>query len=65
MSFEAFKARVKRILSKVNMSAIFTQDEYNGKYIAICNDGTQIIGNSVSMKVTVKFGSGHQAMAAI
>lgn len=65
MSYEVFQTRVKCLLSRVNMTALFTQDEYNGKYIAICDDGTQIIGNSVSMKVTVKFGSGHQAMAAI
>ena len=65
--YELFQHRVSRLLKKAGggISAEFSADEEKGKYFARCSDGTTIIGRPSSLKVTVLFGSGHQAMAVI
>lgn len=47
-----------------SMKPRFYHDTDKGKYYAHC-DGVKIIGTPTSKKVTVKWGSGHTAMAAI
>lgn len=67
MSYESFKAKVQILLSRIGQSSSvqFSNDEEKGKYSAKCSDNVTIIGNSSSLKVTVKWGSGHTAMANI
>lgn len=66
MSYEAFKARVNALIDrkKLSIKPQFYHDTEKGKYLACCKD-VKIIGTSLSNKVTVKWGSGHTAMAAI
>lgn len=63
MSYEVFQERVNALLHPLKMSAVFKHD--NGKHYANCSDGTVIEGNTVAMKVCVRWGSGHRAIAAI
>lgn len=65
MSLENFVSAVTALAKKNGLSVDFSTDEDTGKHIAKCSDGTTIIGNPTSMKVTVKWGSGHTAMATI
>lgn len=69
--FQMTEARFKaHVVSLASMSGIssdlirFEADKEEGKLMARL-DGILIIGNSVSNKVTVCFGSGHKAMAVI
>ena len=67
MSYEVFKAKVNALIRRSGSSikVRFSTDEEKGKHYASCSDGTTIIGCPCSMKVSVKWGSGHTAMAAI
>lgn len=66
MSFESFKASINALIrrKKLNIKPSFYYDEDKGLYCAIV-DGVKIVGNSLSKKITVKWGSAHQAMAKI
>lgn len=65
MSFDAFKTRVNALIARAGggLAASFSTDE--GKHVAKISDGTTIIGNSKCLKVSVRWGSGHTAIAAI
>lgn len=67
MSYEVFRRKVNALIQRTDSSikVKFHHDADLGRFFANCSDGTTIIGNSSAMKVTVRFGSGHQAMAAI
>lgn len=66
MSYEVFRRKVNALIRKVEgVSVKFYIDNENGKYYANCSDGTTIIGNSSSLKVSVRWGSGHIGMACI
>jgi len=67
MAYEAFQNRVKALIKRAggNISVRFFNDTEKGKFFANCSDGTTIIGCPSSIKVTVRFGSGHQALAEI
>ena len=65
MSYESFKARVTALIKRTGLTVRFSYDEETGKHCAICSDGTTITGCPSSLKVTVKWGSGHTAMATI
>lgn len=67
MSYEVFKRKVNALIAKAggNIRVRFSNDNDKGRFFANCSDGTTIIGNPDSLKVTVRFGSGHQSMAAI
>lgn len=67
MSYDAFRRKVNALISRAGggISVRFHNDDENGKFFANCSDGTTIIGNPSSLKVTVRFGSRHQAMAAV
>lgn len=66
MSYETFVAMVNALITRknLNIKPQFYNDIDKGKYCANC-DGVKIIGNPASKKVTVKWGSGHVAMATI
>lgn len=67
MTETGFKAHVVSLASRSGISPgliRFEADKEEGKLMARL-DGILIIGNSVSNKVTVYFGSGHKAMAVI
>ena len=64
MSYEDFQEKVKAILEKAGgVTAKFFHDD--GKHHALCSDGTMIVGNSQSLKVMVRWGSGHVSHAKI
>ena len=67
MSYEVFKRKVNALINRADagIKVRFHHDAEHGRFFAKFSDGTTIIGNSSAMKVTVRFGSGHQAMAAI
>jgi len=67
MSYEVFERKVNALIVKAGgkVKVRFHRDTDKGQFFANCSDGTTIIGNESSLKVTVRFGSGHQAMASI
>lgn len=67
MSYESFKAKVNALIKRADKSirVEFSTDDEKGKHFANCSDGTTIIGHPGSLKVTVKWGSGHTSMATI
>ncbi len=67
MSYEVFRRKVNALIAKAggNIRVRFSSDTDKGRFYANCSDGTTIIGNPGRLKVTVRFGSGHQAMTAI
>lgn len=67
MSYDVFKRKVNALIrnAKLNTKVRFHNDTDKGKYIAYCGDDVQIIGTPCGLKVTVKWGSGHTAMASI
>lgn len=67
MSYEVFKRRVNALINRAGggIKVRFVNDTDKGRFFANCSDGTTIIGHPSSIKVTVRYGSGHQAMATI
>lgn len=67
MSYEVFKTKVRAIVRKAGgrISVGFHNDREKGRYFANCSDGTTIIGNSSSLKVSVRWGNGHAGVAEI
>lgn len=66
MSYEVFQRKVNALIAKAGggISVIFSTDD-EGKHYANCSDGTTIIGSNSCLKVTVRWGSGHQSIAEI
>lgn len=65
MTYDVFQNIVFNLVKKAGVkpeSVRFSTDTEKGKHYANC-DGVTIIGNSASLKMTVKWGSGHMAMA--
>ncbi len=74
MSFEVFKQKVEALIARADntIKVRFSTDSDEGKHIARCLSGDNendvvatIVGNSASLSITVRWGSGHQAMAKI
>ncbi len=67
MSYAVFCRKIGDLVKRSGFSVTvrLRKDADDGRYIARFSDGTTIIGNGISKKVTVRFGSGHQAMAEI
>lgn len=67
MSYEVFRRRVNALIAKTGggVKVRFSTDDDKGKHYANLSDGTTIIGNNASFKVTVRWGSGHQGIAPI
>lgn len=67
MTFEMFKTKINGIITRAggNLNVWFSHDKAKGKYYARFSDGTTITGHPSGCKITVRYGSGHQMMAAI
>lgn len=65
MTFDSFVSSISSLAEKTGVSVDFSTDDDTGKHIARCSDGTTITGNSTSLKLTVRWGSGHTAMTTI
>ena len=66
MTFERFKTHINGFIAKAGGSiAVRFNHTDDGRHYANCSDGTVITGNSHSLKLTVRYGSGHQAMAEV
>lgn len=67
MSYSRFCEHIRDLLLKIDGgvgSVDISRDEDKGLYSARFSDGTVITGNPVSLKLTVRWASGHQAMVA-
>lgn len=64
MTFEVFKQNVNRLIKKAGIKEVFYRESSDGRYFADA-DGVTIIGRQGSLKVTVRYGSGHQMMAVL
>lgn len=64
MSYEVFKQNVNRLIEKAGIKEVFYRESEDGRYFADA-DGVTIIGRKGSLKVTVRYGSGHQMMAVL
>ena len=65
MSFYDFQERVYSLLERVGGRVFADFSQEDGKHIARCSGGITMIGNAVSPKVTIKWGSGHTAVMEI
>jgi hypothetical protein len=67
MSYEVFRRRVNALIVRSGGGIVvsFTHDDETGRHIAICTNGVIFIANDVSLRVTVRWGSGHLAVASI
>lgn len=64
MKFEVFTEQVRQLIKKAGggISATFEHDDDTGIHTAFCSDGTIIMGNSETLRLTVRWnGSNHQA----
>lgn len=60
MSFQVFKQIVATICARCGgITPQFSEED--GRYVAQCDD-IEISGNSKSVRLTARWGSGHQAM---
>lgn len=66
MTFERFKTHINGFIAKAGggITVRFNHTD-DGRHFANCSDGTVITGNSHSLKLTVRYGSGHQAMTEV
>lgn len=65
MSYEEFQKRIKALLKKAGGGVRARFFHEDGKHHAMCSDGTVIVGNSQTLKVMVRWGSGHASHAEI
>lgn len=63
MTYEVFKKRVSDIISRHGFKVSFRHKD--GQHFAHCPEGVTIIGNRISPRVCVKWGSGHSSYIAI
>lgn len=64
MTFEKFCTGIADFLAIAGTSAVFGIDD-KGRYIARTPDGIRFSGNSVSRKITVRYGDKHQMMFSL
>lgn len=67
MTYKLFQKKINTIVKRADahIKVRFSEDSEKGRFFADCSDGTRITGCSRISKITVRFGSGHQAMIAI
>jgi hypothetical protein len=65
MSFEMFCERVTAVFGISGELGTVTFRRSDGKHIARFSCGAKIVGNTVSRRVSVNWGSGHTAMATL
>jgi hypothetical protein len=61
MSYQAFERKIRARFGG-NVIDVCREE---GKYIARLSGGIRVFGNSIAHSVTVKWGSGHSAIAAL
>ena len=64
MAYKDFCARVRALASRAGDFPVVFRHE-DGKHIAVISDDVTITGSTVSQRVTIRWGSGHMAMASI
>lgn len=62
MEFKTFIEVIGEIANKVGTSARVAHDEENGLYIAKFPGGIKATGNSISKRITVRWGNSHQSV---
>ena len=71
MAYEFFQKKVGALVNKANngsanaISVEFKEDRENGKFFANCSDGVRFVGNVLSNKISVLWGSGHMAAVPV
>lgn len=65
MKFDDFCMRIRRMVKRAGCKADVKFCHEDGKHIARFSDGVSIIGNTLSNRVSVRWGSGHTAMAVL
>lgn len=66
MSYEKFQSLIGGLVRRSGGGISVDFRHTDGKYIARVSDGTTIIGNPASMRVTVRWaGKNHQSMASL
>lgn len=63
MSYESFCERVGALANRTGVEVEFSHED--GKHIAKCSDGVVITGNARALRVHVRWGSGHTALATV
>lgn len=66
MSKELFQSKVRKLIrdSGTGAAVFFDFDEETGRHFAFLGD-VRITGNTMSKKLTVRWGSGHQSLAEL
>ena len=67
MTYEDFIARISALIAKAggDIRARFFNDTERGLYRCSCSDGTVITGHPSGLRITIRYGSGHQMMATL
>jgi hypothetical protein len=67
MSYQVFQAKVRAVIASYDdqITVRFRHDTDKGRFFAYCSDGTTIITSESCLRATIRWGSGHQAMATL
>ena len=67
MCFVEFQKRINKIIERAGggITVRYKVDREKGRHFAFCSDGSTIIGNTSSLKVAVRWGSDHAAVAEL
>lgn len=67
MEYRVFRKKVNELIRKAGggISVRFSTDNEKGKHVAQCSDGTVIMANNQTLGISVRWGSGHQAVAVV
>ncbi len=67
MSYKEFQKFVRMVIasSGVDDVVLFNNNTEKGQYKAVLSSGVIIVGNATTFKVTVIWGTGHQAQRVI
>jgi len=65
MTFQGFSEHVAKLADAHGIRPVRIYHDDFKRYVAVFADGTKIIGRETGLSMTVRFGSGHQAMFAV
>ena len=67
MSFEIFKEKIAAVAKRAgsDIKVRFSTDPETGRHRAECSDGTTITANTTSLRISVRWGSGHHSYASV
>lgn len=63
MSYEVFCEKIGALAKRTGTEVEFSHED--GKHIARFSDGVVITGNAKALRIHVKWGSGHTALATV